>query len=307
MNDTPGPPGSKSNPYVLVPAPPGTKFNPFLLPDSPLRPSVFRRTFAKKKQRDVDENTAPMSSERRTFIGEDRSPPPMSAVGMRALENRISELGIGASTSSTAARTDNIAQNTAAPALAHPRPRRAILALEASLLELRTARSSGSTPGGRVPLGNNDNRSFGRAQRRELARRGPAGRVTNQMLNRGSRYPRCEPLDQGSLWSGGVAPPDQDAHREHHKCGICHMVKSHPVSYECGHGHCYACIRMWLELSWKCPECMTTMYRAPFRIFSEEAWISEAYPNWNNNSQVDYNWHGLVFPKRPQVVAVDAE
>ncbi|KAJ6468691.1 hypothetical protein C8R47DRAFT_1223269 [Mycena vitilis] len=295
MNDTPGPPGSKSNPYVLVPAPPGTKFNPFLLPDSPLRPSVFRRTFAKKKQRDVDENTAPVPGP--SFIKDGARAQLMSAADLRGLENRISELEIGVGTSSASSSE-------------RPRPRHAVLALEASLLELRTARSSGSNPGGRVPQ---ENAGFGRAHRRERARRGPAGRVkramtANQALSRGSRHQRREPLRQGSLWTGGIAPPDQDANREHHKCGICHMVKSHPVSYECGHGHCYTCIRMWLEVSWKCPECMTSMYRAPFRIFSEEAWISDAYPNWNDNSQVDYNWDGLVFPKRPEVVVVaDAE
>ncbi|KAJ7669894.1 hypothetical protein DFH06DRAFT_1125303 [Mycena polygramma] len=247
MDDAPGPPGSKSNPYVLVPAPPGTKFNPFLLPDSPLKPRVFSRPAGRvKKARATDENTGADEDWQRRFLGRVSSAMArvpfilarMSAADMRALENRIAELeiGVGTSSASSSARVaENIAQNNRTLTLAHPRPRHAILALEASLLELRTARSSGSTPGGRVPLGNDENAGFGRAQRRKRARRGPAGRVTramtaNQALSRGSRHQRREPLTQGSLWSGGIAPPDQDANREHHKCGICHMVKSHPVS-----------------------------------------------------------------------------
>jgi hypothetical protein len=61
---------------------------------------------------------------------------------------------------------------------------------------------------------------------------------------------------------------------------------------------------MWLERSWKCPECLAVMYRAPFRVFAEEAWIADAYPNWHDTSKVNYNWDGLVFPKKPETFIV---
>jgi hypothetical protein len=108
------------------------------------------------------------------------------------------------------------------------RPRgHAILALEAGLLEMRTARSLGL---GRVPRGSNQNSSSTRSGRRANARLGPAGLTADQILGRGSRYERREPLTQDTLWESGARPPEQYAYREHHKCGICHMVKSHPVS-----------------------------------------------------------------------------
>jgi hypothetical protein len=46
------------------------------------------------------------------------------------------------------------------------------------------------------------------------------------------------------------------------------------------------------------------MYHAPFRVFAEEAWIADTYPNWSDNTVVDYNWDGLIFPKKPEVVVV---
>ncbi|KAJ7454343.1 hypothetical protein B0H11DRAFT_2244998 [Mycena galericulata] len=80
---------------------------------------------------------------------------------------------------------------------------------------------------------------------------------------------------------------------------------SHPVSYLCGHSHCYACIRVWLEKRWTCPECVTPMHRAPFRHYGEEAYIADAYPEWKDGSEVNYSFEGLVFPKRPRRVVVD--
>ncbi|KAJ7788727.1 hypothetical protein B0H14DRAFT_3503885 [Mycena olivaceomarginata] len=83
----------------------------------------------------------------------------------------------------------------------------------------------------------------------------------------------------------------------HHMCGICFGVKEHPVSYQCGHSHCFVCIRFWLEKSWRCPECLMTMYCKPFRHWPEEAYLAAAYPGWGKDTQVNYSWKGLQFPK----------
>ncbi|KAJ7301527.1 hypothetical protein DFH08DRAFT_827483 [Mycena albidolilacea] len=164
------------------------------------------------------------------------------------------------------------------PRQARPRAR-VILALEASLLENRTAARSAV-----------EARSARREERR-LARvpmpfpmPPPSANIT------GWRRSRFTPLKHGDLWKGGQGPPVQLPASEHHKCGICHHVKSHPVS------HCYVCIRLWLERSWNCPECIRTMACKPFRQYAEESWIAEAYPNWKDESHVDYSWDGLSFP-----------
>ncbi|KAJ7433174.1 hypothetical protein B0H11DRAFT_2259696 [Mycena galericulata] len=113
----------------------------------------------------------------------------------------------------------------------------------------------------------------------------------------GARTLRDEPLTLESLLVNGVAPPMRSTAREHQKCGICLYIKSHPVSYRCGHSHCYRCIRLWLETRWTCPECRTVMNDPPYRNYSEEAGILLDHPDWHDRSRVDYNWDGLRFPK----------
>ncbi|KAJ7764956.1 hypothetical protein DFH07DRAFT_955782 [Mycena maculata] len=130
-----------------------------------------------------------------------------------------------------------------------------------------------------------------RAEQRRGQRYGPPEFVA------GSRVHHELPLKYRDLWADGSGPSEQHATEAHHKCGICLEVKSHPVSYACGHSHCYTCIRLWLERSWNCPECSTQMTRPPFRHYGEEAWIASEYPEWQDESQVDYSWTGLTFPK----------
>ncbi|KAJ7222222.1 hypothetical protein GGX14DRAFT_558313 [Mycena pura] len=81
-------------------------------------------------------------------------------------------------------------------------------------------------------------------------------------------------------------------------CTLCLGLKSHPVTYACGHSHCYVCIRLWLNSDWCCPECKTKMYRAPTRATEIEADIAARYPAWKDESEVDYSWDGLRFPRR---------
>ncbi|KAJ7832601.1 hypothetical protein B0H13DRAFT_2370895 [Mycena leptocephala] len=250
-----------------TPGPVGSQFNPFLLPETPPRPKL--KIF----------NSPPSAINQLTRPG----------ANLQAVRSRISTLEASSARRPSASST---AEQSSA------RRPRAILALEASLLEMRTAEG----PTLLIPRRRDENAGSGRARRRDEARR--LRRVRNLLLGSGSRYERVVPLRHQDLWKGRRGPPEQAAARDHHKCGICHSVKSHPVSYKCGHGHCYVCIRLWLERSWKCPECVAVMYRAPFRVFAEEAWIADTYPNWSDNTVVDYNWDGLIFPKKPEVVVV---
>ncbi|KAJ7886971.1 hypothetical protein B0H13DRAFT_2342607 [Mycena leptocephala] len=121
----------------------------------------------------------------------------------------------------------------------------------------------------------------------------------------GSRIHRVHPLTRTDLWIGGTIPDKLVATKAFHKCSICNAVKSHPVSYRCGHSHCYVCIRLWLEDDWCCPICDATMYSAPFRHLFEEAALASAYPEQNDGS-VDYSWSGLTFPKEPAVLVPES-
>ncbi|KAJ7433023.1 hypothetical protein B0H11DRAFT_2259808 [Mycena galericulata] len=124
----------------------------------------------------------------------------------------------------------------------------------------------------------------------------------------GSRRHRAEYLSELDLYIDGIPPTDQptDERTQDLQCGICYNAKSHPVFYPCGHGHCYACIRMALERSFKCPECRQRMMERPHRRPDVEAAIESAFPEWNNPSRVDYSWKGLTFPK-PHIVTTSDE
>lgn len=56
---------------------------------------------------------------------------------------------------------------------------------------------------------------------------------------------------------------------------------------------------MWLEKGWNCPDCVAPMHSAPFRHYGEENGIRQDFPDWDDQSQVDYSFDGLVFPKPP--------
>ncbi|KAK7050390.1 hypothetical protein R3P38DRAFT_3173739 [Favolaschia claudopus] len=115
----------------------------------------------------------------------------------------------------------------------------------------------------------------------------------------GYRVPRLHPLTERSLYNDAARPPILASPKPHHVCGICLSVKSHPVSYPCGHGHCYVCIRLWLEKAWTCPQCTQQMYMPPFRHYGEEDSITFDYPFWVDDSRVSYSFDGLDFPAAP--------
>ncbi|KAJ7741466.1 hypothetical protein DFH07DRAFT_965021 [Mycena maculata] len=121
----------------------------------------------------------------------------------------------------------------------------------------------------------------------------------------GARELREEPLTRENLWVDGTRPNVQVPRAAHHKCEICKMTKSHPVSSECGHSFCYVCIRVSLETDWKCPVCSVHMLRAPFQHEAEEAFLKAEYPDWQDNSTVEYKWDGLCFPKLVSIIPVE--
>ncbi|KAJ7025049.1 hypothetical protein C8F04DRAFT_1301189 [Mycena alexandri] len=112
----------------------------------------------------------------------------------------------------------------------------------------------------------------------------------------GWRQPRKVPLTVDSVLLSDIKPPTMTTLRSHQSCGICLHIKSHPVSYRCGHSHCYRCIRVWLESQWTCPTCRTTMTEEPFRHYAEEEGLAADHPSFRDRSCVDYKWTGLRFP-----------
>ncbi|KAJ7766363.1 hypothetical protein DFH07DRAFT_769905 [Mycena maculata] len=63
--------------------------------------------------------------------------------------------------------------------------------------------------------------------------------------------------------------------------------------------------RVSLETDWKCPVCSVHMLRAPFRHEAEEAFLKAEYPDWQDNSTVEYKWDGLCFPKLVSIIPVE--
>ncbi|KAJ7019031.1 hypothetical protein C8F04DRAFT_1276737 [Mycena alexandri] len=117
----------------------------------------------------------------------------------------------------------------------------------------------------------------------------------------GYREPRTTALSRADLYEEGRLPGPLEPTRASQRCSLCLAVKSHPVSYPCGHSHCYACIRLWLEQDWRCPvsACRTMISSEPYRHFAEEQALAEVFPNWVNATAVPYTWDGLTFPKVP--------
>ncbi|KAJ7184781.1 hypothetical protein C8R46DRAFT_1026637 [Mycena filopes] len=113
----------------------------------------------------------------------------------------------------------------------------------------------------------------------------------------GLRDKRAVPLNVDNVLLTSVAPPAKVTDRSHQTCGICLHIKSHPVSYLCGHSHCYRCIRVWLEKKFSCPTCRAIMYQKPHRNYIEEEGLAVDHPTFNDLSLVDYNFDGLRFPQ----------
>ncbi|KAJ7446063.1 hypothetical protein FB451DRAFT_1412425 [Mycena latifolia] len=152
------------------------------------------------------------------------------------------------------------------------------------------------TPPRRSTVANNQpTTSSGRTRMRSRAS-GPS------VAGTGKRDEREDPLSKEDLYETAARPPPLSGLgvKDFHKCEICFSVKSHPVSYECGHSDCYVCIRLLLEQQWTCPclDCQKVMNRPPSRQFAEEASIAHDYPQWVDRSRVAFTCDRLVFPRR---------
>ncbi|KAJ7661813.1 hypothetical protein B0H17DRAFT_1185128 [Mycena rosella] len=93
----------------------------------------------------------------------------------------------------------------------------------------------------------------------------------------GKREDQDVPLAEEHLYLDAVRPmvDENVVPKEHHKCGICHKIKLHPVS-------------IWLQKKWMCPVCIKVIREAPFRHYGEEDSIESDYPAWHDSSRVAY-------------------
>ncbi|KAJ7493552.1 hypothetical protein FB451DRAFT_1387721 [Mycena latifolia] len=124
----------------------------------------------------------------------------------------------------------------------------------------------------------------------------------------GKQLQRDEDLMWDDLYLTGTCPPViEELLKNYHKCSICFTLKSHPVSARCGHSYCYVCIRLWLERQWTCPECKEEMHCKPTRHYPKEAYLRDAYPDWEDKSEVSLLWEGLKFPRAPKVTIIPFE
>ncbi|KAJ7867429.1 hypothetical protein B0H13DRAFT_1897574 [Mycena leptocephala] len=173
----------------------------------------------------------------------------------------------------------------------------------------------------RVGIGNSTKARARRLRAQEHARLHPSSALTRVRRRNGSRVFRAFPLRAADLYENDARPPTRSTTKSHQRCGLCGNVKSHPVSYgfslpiflfmltslgtryECGHSHCYVCIRLHLEFDWACPHCSKIITRAPYCHHGEEDGITCDFPDWHDTSRVAYSWDGLTWP-RPRIVQV---
>ncbi|KAJ7904064.1 hypothetical protein B0H13DRAFT_2334903 [Mycena leptocephala] len=155
----------------------------------------------------------------------------------------------------------------------------------------------------RVGIGNSTKARARRLRAQEHARLHPSSALTRVRRRNGSRVVRAFPLRAADLYENDARPPTRSTTKSHQRCGLCGNVKSHPVSYECGHSHCYVCIRLHLEFDWACPHCSKIITRTPYCHHGEQDGITFDFPDWHDTSRVAYSWDGLTWP-RPRILHV---
>ncbi|KAJ6547928.1 hypothetical protein DFH09DRAFT_1087397 [Mycena vulgaris] len=302
------PPGSGDNPVASVSPPrPGSSENyPLVVSDSPPRPCLkdpSRRTIYRgppsliqphtRPHENVDAVRSRITRLQHNLSSANENPLRDNADYLQSIRARIQAcepFSREASIITNEHRPEEHHCDNAAPSAGIPRGTAASKRAARREEGARTRKASGLSSGSSSVSSSAS--ASGSAIRRSGTTR--IRRSTRPGTVSGWRTLRLEPLTHRDLWLGGHGPREQLANpdKDHHKCGICHAVKSHPVFYLCGHSHCYVCIRLWLEREWTCPHCVTTMERAPFRHYGEEAAIAAEYPDWNDESHVDYSVDG---------------
>ncbi|KAJ7168769.1 hypothetical protein C8R46DRAFT_1218157 [Mycena filopes] len=100
----------------------------------------------------------------------------------------------------------------------------------------------------------------------------------------GAHIARDEAIVVTDIWLGiGGGPPHVPNVPGGQRCTICMQLLSHPVFYGCGHGHCYACARVWLEQRWDCVDCGSIITSPPFRVPVFETFVALAYGDWDTS------------------------
>ncbi|KAJ7733851.1 hypothetical protein DFH07DRAFT_780484 [Mycena maculata] len=128
-----------------------------------------------------------------------------------------------------------------------------------------------------------------------------ANAAARAAVRMGYRLPRQVPLTDHELYLGARRPQFLTTVHRHLECTLCKGIKSHPVMYRCGHGHCYVCARKALENNWKCPDCPAEIQERPVIDYPSEDAIARAHPERMDRSFVTYSWDGLIFPE-PRIV-----
>ncbi|KAJ7813610.1 hypothetical protein B0H14DRAFT_2604749 [Mycena olivaceomarginata] len=111
------------------------------------------------------------------------------------------------------------------------------------------------------------------------------------------RHLECAtPLTLNNLYLDECRPPSISTPPLIYTCSLCFNLQSHPVSYKCGHAHCYVCIRLSLETTWDCPTCHKPINASPLPEYELEAAINKRFSGWDEN-KIECRWDGLVFPR----------
>ncbi|KAJ7152680.1 hypothetical protein C8R43DRAFT_1127134 [Mycena crocata] len=113
--------------------------------------------------------------------------------------------------------------------------------------------------------------------------------VNNTLIQPPTAAANPRPLTTADLYLTDARPPPLEPTKQHHKCAVCLGIKSHPVSYRCGHSHCYVCIRTWLQNHLTCPECATVMHVHPDRQYAEEHALLADLGDWDPSKSSSMN------------------
>ncbi|KAJ7039482.1 hypothetical protein C8F04DRAFT_291900 [Mycena alexandri] len=114
-----------------------------------------------------------------------------------------------------------------------------------------------------------------------------------------SKLRKFKKLTPEDFYVNSILPPVRPNGNIDLECGICCNTFSHPVSLECRHTFCYACIRCAVQNNHrKCPICRITILNKPVRVARPLEHVLEAdnkAAGVVDASAVSYSWAGVKF------------